>query len=85
MLLCGVFVTASISASPDVPAGFSGLLEGNFRQVVLQLYGIAVTVVWCGLATLAILKVVGFFVPLRASSEDERVGLDIALHGESLQ
>jgi ammonia channel protein AmtB len=32
-----------------------------------------------------ILKVIGFFVPLRVRDEDERLGLDLTLHGEQLQ
>ena len=31
------------------------------------------------------LKVINFFVPLRVRDEDERAGLDVTLHGESLQ
>ena len=63
----------------------AGLLEGNGRQVLTQLYGIAVTLVWCGVVTFIILKVIGAMVPLRVKPEDEVVGLDVALHGESLQ
>ena len=44
--------------------------------------GAAVTIVWSGAMTWVILKVVGFLVPLRVSDEDERMGLDIRLHGE---
>jgi Amt family ammonium transporter len=84
-LLCGVFAAAAVSASPDQPAGLSGLLEGNPRQLLLQAYGVVVTALWCGGATWVLMKAVAAFVPLRASPEDERVGLDIALHGEALQ
>ncbi len=35
-LLTGVFATAAVSAGPDAPAGYSGLLEGNFQQVITQ-------------------------------------------------
>jgi ammonium transporter, Amt family len=84
-LLCGVFAVAAVSTSPDLPAGVSGLLEGNPRQLLLQAYGVAATAVWCGALTWLLLKVVGALMPLRASPDDERVGLDIALHGEALQ
>jgi Amt family ammonium transporter len=82
-LLTGVFATAAISATPDA-AGLSGLLEGNGRQVLLQLYGIAVTLVWSGVTTYVLLKIVAFFVPLRVTEQEELMGLDIALHGESI-
>ncbi len=40
---------------------------------------------WSGLATVGLLKVIGFFLPLRVRDEDERMGLDLSLHGEALQ
>src|SRR3954469_23567943 len=42
-LLTGVFATAAISMGPDAPAGVSGLLEGNSRQLLIQFYGVVVT------------------------------------------
>jgi Amt family ammonium transporter len=83
-LLTGVFAAAAVSATPDGP-GLSGLLEGNASQVVTQLYGIVITLAWSGIVTFIILKVIGAMVPLRVKPEDEVVGLDVALHGESLQ
>jgi Amt family ammonium transporter len=82
-ILTGVFAVAAISATPDA-AGTSGLLEGNPRQLWIQFAGAAVTVAWSGAMTWVILKVVGFLLPLRVSDEDERMGLDIRLHGESI-
>jgi len=83
-LLTGVFATAALSAAPGV-AGISGLIEGNPRQVLMQLYGILVTLVWAGGATFVILKLINAVTPLRVRHEDEVIGLDVALHGESLQ
>jgi Amt family ammonium transporter len=77
-LLTGVFATASIG-------GTAGLLEDNARQVAIQLYGIAVTLVWSGLATFVLLKAIGFFIPLRVSQQSEVEGLDVTQHGEALQ
>ena len=62
-----------------------GLLEGNPQQVVTQLYGIAVTLVWSGAMTFIILKVIGALVGLRVRQEDEVMGLDVSLYGEALQ
>jgi Amt family ammonium transporter len=83
-LLTGVFATAALSAAPGV-AGISGLIEGNPQQVLMQLYGILVTLVWAGGATFVILKLINIVTPLRVRHEDEVIGLDVALHGESLQ
>ncbi|HXX06806.1 MAG TPA: ammonium transporter [Pseudolabrys sp.] len=84
-LLAGVFAVGALSASPETPGGVHGLLEGNPQQVVAQLYGIVVTLVWSGALTFVILKVIGAVVPLRVKNEDEVMGLDVSLHGEALQ
>jgi Amt family ammonium transporter len=84
-LLTGVFAVGALSASPEIPNGVSGLLEGNGKQVLIQLYGIGVTLVWSGIATFVILKVIGALTGLRVSEMDERQGLDVSLHGEALQ
>jgi Amt family ammonium transporter len=68
-----------------MPGGVSGLLEGNPSQVLNQLYGILVTVLWSGALTFVILKVVSAMVPLRVRHEDEVMGLDVSQHGEALQ
>jgi Amt family ammonium transporter len=53
--------------------------------VVTQLYGVGATLAWSGIVTFVLLKLIGFFLPLRVREEDERIGLDVSLHGESLQ
>jgi Amt family ammonium transporter len=82
-LLAGVFATRTITASGNDP-GVGGLLEGDGRQLVVQAIGVSVTIVWCVIGTLASLKIVSLFTGLRVTSDDEREGLDIALHGEAL-
>ena len=77
-LLAGVFATAAIG-------GTAGLLEGEPRQLLIQLAGVAVTLVWTAGATLALLSLIGLFVPLRVGREQELEGLDITQHGEALQ
>jgi Amt family ammonium transporter len=52
------------------------------KQLGVQLLGAAATVVWCGLATFVLLKVVNAIVPLRVSKEQENEGLDLVLHEE---
>jgi Amt family ammonium transporter len=76
-LLAGVFAVAAIGDT-------AGLLEGNGKQVLWQLYGIVAVLVWSGVATAIILKVIDLITPLRVNDETERNGLDITLHGESI-
>jgi Amt family ammonium transporter len=77
-ILAGVFAVAAVGDT-------AGLIEGNAQQVLNQLYGVAVTLAWSGAVTFVLLKVISFFLPLRVREEDERIGLDVSLHGESLQ
>ncbi len=76
-LLTGVFAVEAIGGTP-------GALEGNLAQIGTQAYGIAATVVYCGIATFVILKVVDMVVGLRVSEDTERSSLDLELHGETV-
>jgi Amt family ammonium transporter len=78
ILLTGIFATASIG-------GTSGLLEGEPHLLLIQLYGVAVTLGWTAIVTFVLLKLVSLFVPLRVSLQQELEGLDISQHGEALQ
>ncbi len=84
-LLAGVFAVGALSASPEMPGGVHGLLEGNPQQMLAQLYGVVVTLLWSGAVTFIILKVISVMVPLRVRHEDEVMGLDVSQHGEALQ
>jgi Amt family ammonium transporter len=77
-ILVGVFATASIG-------GTSGLLDGHPGQLLVQLCGVAVTLIWSAGVSFVLLKLVSIFVPLRVSREHELEGLDISQHGEALQ
>ena len=76
-LLTGVFAVEAIGGTP-------GLLEGNPGQVLIQVYGVAVTIGYTAVASLIILFIVKAAIGLRVDEEDEREGLDIRLHGESI-
>ncbi len=76
-VLTGVFAREAIS-----PVEAHGLIEGNGAQVITQLYGVGVTIVYCAIVTAIILKVVDLIVGLRVEKDEEREGLDIVLHGE---
>jgi Amt family ammonium transporter len=82
-MLTGVFAVAAISATADGP-GTAGLLYGNPGQLMIQLYGVAVTIAWSGIATFVLLKIVDLLAGLRVAAETEQMGLDITQHGESI-
>jgi Amt family ammonium transporter len=75
-LLTGVFVSANLGG-----AGFS---EGitMAAQVGIQALGVTATIVYCGVVTFIILKVLDAVVGLRVDEEQEIIGLDISLHDE---
>jgi Amt family ammonium transporter len=79
-VLTGVFAKAAIGGE-----GKSGLIDGNAGQVLVQLEGIACTVLYCMIASFIILKVLDLVIGLRVEVETERDGLDLALHGETIQ
>jgi Amt family ammonium transporter len=70
-LLTGVFVSKEISG-----------MEGS---LLIQLKGVAVTLVYGFAASFVILKVIDKTMGLRVAEEQEREGLDISLHGESIE
>ncbi len=76
-LLTGVFAAPLLGG-----VGFADGV-GIGRQVLTQLIGVAATVVWCGLLTFIILKLVNAMLRLRVSPEQETEGLDVALHNET--
>ena len=76
----GVILTGVFTAEM-----FSGVgLEGSIgTQIRLQLIGAGVTIVYSGVLTLVIVKVLDGVMGLRVTPEEETGGLDLALHNES--
>jgi Amt family ammonium transporter len=77
-LLTGVFAISEYG-------GTAGLIEGNTAQVVNQIEGILIVLVYDAVVSLIILKIIDAIIGLRVSDEAEREGLDLALHGEAVQ
>lgn len=75
-LLAAIFASTAL--------GGNGLADGVSigGQLGVQAYGILVGIVWAGVLTFVIVKVLAMFVPFRVNEEDEVQGLDLAMHGE---
>src|SRR6266568_8088363 len=73
-LLTGVFAIEQYG-------GTAGLIEGNAAQMINQVEGIVIIIVYDAIVSLIILKVLDAIIGLRVSDEVEREGLDLALHG----
>ncbi|AYF89485.1 ammonium transporter [Pseudomonas sp. JS3066] len=73
-LLTGVFAAPALG-------GF-GTVENIGAQLLIQFEGVAFTVVYTGIVTFVILKVLDVVMGLRVNEEEETVGLDLAQHNE---
>jgi len=75
-ILTGVFIDAGL--------GGVGLDEGVSlgSQIVKQFIGAGATIVYCGVVSFILLKIIDAVVGLRASEEQEQMGLDLGLHDE---
>ena len=75
-LLAGVFAAENLGG-----VGYAdGVSMG--QQVGVQAIGVLATVIWCGVLTFVLLKLVALFVSLRVSDEVETQGLDLSEHDE---
>ncbi|HIF51523.1 MAG TPA: ammonium transporter [Thiotrichaceae bacterium] len=65
---------------------FGGLADEAYSivsQLGIQAIGVVATIVWCGVITFIILKVIDRVIGLRVNEDEETEGLDLVLHNES--
>ena len=74
-LLTGIFAAQGL--------GGMGMDKSIASQLGAQFISLIVTILWSGILSFVILKAVDRFVGLRVKYNDEREGLDLALHNES--
>ncbi|QIY79944.1 ammonium transporter [Chromobacterium violaceum] len=70
-LLTGVFAVKDIG--------------GADGSLATQALGVGVTIVYCGVVTFILLKLVDIVLGLRVAEDEEREGLDLVLHGERVE
>ena len=65
--------------------GGSGYDDGvtMASQFMVQAKSIGITIIWCGVISFILFKIIDATMGLRVSEEDERTGLDSTSHGES--
>jgi Amt family ammonium transporter len=71
-LLTGVF------ASTDMDGGVAG-------SVMTQLIGVSATLIYSFVVSIVLLKIIDVVIGLRVTEDQEREGLDLALHGERVE
>lgn len=79
--ILGTILTAIFYAN-----SFGGLNTDESYSIVSQLgvqaLGAVVTIVWCGVITYVLLKIIDMFIGLRVDEDEETEGLDLVLHNE---
>ncbi len=80
-LLTGILAYGPLSATDTAK---DGVYIGGVAQFEMQCIAVATTLIYSGIATFIILKITDAIVGLRPSSDEEREGLDIVLHGEQV-
>ena len=84
-LLTGVFAFQPFTGTLDPKTNeWTGGNVGGLAQFEAQVVAVCVTLVWSGVLSFVILKIIDVVIGLRVTSEEEREGLDIVLHGETL-
>ncbi len=79
-ILTGVFYSDEIIKAANVALAptFTG-------QLWVQVEGVLATMVYSGIATFIILKVIDLVIGIRVNADDERMGLDLSQHGERIE
>ncbi|WP_454667572.1 ammonium transporter [Acinetobacter calcoaceticus] len=79
-ILTGVFYSDEIIKAANVP------LAATFtKQLWVQVEGVLATMIYSGVATFVILKVIDLVIGIRVNADDERMGLDLSQHGERIE
>lgn len=73
----GIFASKAVN-----PAGANGLIYGNIKLFLVQLFSVGAIYIYVAVITFAILKVVDVLFKLRVEDEEEDRGLDFSMHGE---
>ncbi|WP_202743740.1 ammonium transporter [Acinetobacter calcoaceticus] len=79
-ILTGVFYSDEIIKAANIP------LAATFtKQLWVQVEGVLATMIYSGVATFVILKVIDLVIGIRVNADDERMGLDLSQHGERIE
>ena len=76
-------LATGIFATPAIQSAYSGLLAGNPKQLLIQLLATVTTLVYSGVLTFVLFKIIDKTTGIRVDDRIEEEGLDIYEHGES--
>lgn len=75
-LLTGVFASSAVTGSEMNPV---------MTQVGIQTASVVATMVYASAVSWILLKIIDVVMGLRVTSDEERMGLDLSLHGERIE
>ena len=78
----GTIATGLFASSVINSSGPNGLIFGNPKLVLIQTVGVLIVAAFGFAGSYALLKMIGFFTPLRVTPQEEIEGLDMSQHGE---
>jgi len=83
--VAGIVGAIGLAVLMSAKFGGVGYDEGitMMSQLIVQTKAVGFTIVWCGVISFILYKVVDSLMGLRVTEEEERAGLDTASHGET--
>jgi Amt family ammonium transporter len=82
-LMTGILVNPKLGGTGIMDYTTGKVADYDFMtQIIAQAKAVGMTLVWSGIGTLIILKVIDVIIGLRPATDAEREGLDLTDHGE---
>jgi len=79
----GAGVGATLGADGVATGGGGLFITGNMAQVMAQGYAVLVTIIYSGVVSFILLKVIDVTIGLRCTEDAEKMGLDLSDHAET--
>jgi Amt family ammonium transporter len=76
-------LATGIFATPSIQSAYSGLIAGNPKQLLIQLVATLAVLLYSGVLTFILFKIIDKTTGIRVDDRIEEEGLDIYEHGES--
>jgi ammonium transporter, Amt family len=78
----GIFATKAVTGLYLPNGGVDGALYGNWKQLGIQLIAVGSTIIYSGILTIILFKIIDKIFGIRATEVEEVAGLDITQHNE---
>jgi Amt family ammonium transporter len=75
-------LATGLLATPLIQSSCKGAFFGNPHQFVVQVIAVGTTIIYSGVMTFVLFKIVDKTLGIRATETEESIGLDISQHNE---